>query len=378
VTRMRQKRKARAESAREAADALARQAGEGLEIVEDEVAVEEGVVDAEEAESDSDPEAAADAEESARLADAMRAAETEPDVAADEAAVTEDDAAATEEDEAVAAQAEADADVDTEAEAEDGETPAVPAVLDPAQQKALVEALIFATDRPVTLQRLRQLTRITDMARLQGILDELEQDHASTGIVLQSVSGGYLFRTASQYSTWVQQLIQGRPVRLSRAQLETLAIIAYRQPITRPEIDQIRGVDSGGTLKVLLDRHLVRILGKKEEPGRPLLYGTTVEFLDFFSLKDLRELPTLREYSELSEESRQMIEKVTGEPLPAHPPHAPSMDPDAAAAQAKIDAAVAATDALQHEVLTDLAVEQEPEGHDLRDLPVEPIDDAGP
>jgi segregation and condensation protein B len=176
----------------------------------------------------------------------------------------------------------------------------------------------------------------------------------------------------------VQQLIQGRPVRLSRAQLETLAICAYRQPITRPEIDQIRGVDSGGTLKVLLDRGLVRILGKKEEVGRPLLYGTTTEFLDFFSLKDLRELPTLREYSELSEESRQMVERVTGEPLPSTPVHSPAMEPDAAAAQAKIDASVAAVDALQHEVVTDLPVEQEPEGHDLRDLPVEPIDDAAP
>jgi segregation and condensation protein B len=96
-------------------------------------------------------------------------------------------------------------------------------------------------------------------------------------------------------------------VRLSRAQLETLAIIAYRQPITRPEIDDIRGVDSSATLKLLIDRELIRILGKKEEVGRPMLYGTTKEFLDFFSLGDLRELPTLREYSELTDESRQVI-----------------------------------------------------------------------
>ena len=86
-------------------------------------------------------------------------------------------------------------------------------------------------------------------------------------------------------------------MRLSRAQLETLAIVAYRQPITRPEIDEIRGVDSSATLKLLIDRSLVRVLGKKEEVGRPMLYGTTKEFLDFFSLGDLRELPTLREYS---------------------------------------------------------------------------------
>src|SRR6476660_7531947 len=116
-----------------------------------------------------------------------------------------------------------------------------------------------------------------------------------------------MFRTQSQFSAWVQQLIAGRPVRLSRAQLETLAIIAYRQPITRPEIDDIRGVDSTATLKLLIDRMLIRVLGKREEVGRPMLYGTTKEFLDFFSLGDLRELPTLREYSELTAESRKVM-----------------------------------------------------------------------
>ena len=121
--------------------------------------------------------------------------------------------------------------------------------------------------------------------------------------MLHEVAGGYQFRTHPSTREWVQQLIAGRPVRLSRAQLETLAIVAYRQPITRPEIDEIRGVDSGSTLKVLLDRELIRILGKKEEPGRPLLYGTTKEFLEFFNLSDLRELPTLREFHELTEES---------------------------------------------------------------------------
>jgi segregation and condensation protein B len=110
----------------------------------------------------------------------------------------------------------------------------------------------------------------------------------------------------------VQQLIAGRPVRLSRAQLETLAIIAYRQPITRPEIDDIRGVDSSATLKLLIDRMLIRALGKREEVGRPTLYGTTKEFLDFFSLGDLRELPTLREYSELTAESRKVMSDRLG------------------------------------------------------------------
>src|SRR5204862_8279818 len=106
-------------------------------------------------------------------------------------------------------------------------------------------------------------------------------DYENRGLILSSVSGGYQFRTRPQFSTWVQQLIAGRPVRLSRAQLETLAIVAYRQPITRPEIDDIRGVDSSATLQLLMDRALIRILGQEEEGGRPILYGTTKEVPGF-------------------------------------------------------------------------------------------------
>src|SRR6185436_17186527 len=167
-------------------------------------------------------------------------------------------------------------------------------------------------DRPLTIARLRQLTRVSDTKRLEQALVELAEDYRDRGLVLQQVSGGYQFRTRTQFSAWVQQLIAGRPVRLSRAQLETLAIIAYRQPITRPEIDDIRGVDSTATLKLLIDRMLIRVLGKREEVGRPMLYGTSKEFLDFFSLGDLRELPTLREYSELTEESRKVMSDRLG------------------------------------------------------------------
>jgi segregation and condensation protein B len=190
------------------------------------------------------------------------------------------------------------------------EVEALPQAMDDAQLERLVEALVFAADKPVTVQRLRQLTRVSDVRRIEQVLAALAEQYRDRGVALQQVSGGYLFRTATQYSSWVQQLVAGRPVRLTRAQLETLAIVAYRQPITRPEIDEIRGVDSSNTLRVLAERALVRVLGKKEEVGRPLLYGTTKEFLDFFSLADLRELPTLREYSELTAESRQVVEEA--------------------------------------------------------------------
>jgi segregation and condensation protein B len=191
--------------------------------------------------------------------------------------------------------------------------------LDDATLERLVEAIVFAADKPVTLARLRQLTRIADPRRIEQALEALAQIYADRGIALQQVSGGYQFRTNTAYSSWVQQLIAGRPVRLSRAQLETLAIVAYRQPITRPEIDDIRGVDSSATLRLLLDRSLIRVLGKREEVGRPMLYGTTGEFLDFFSLQDLRELPTLREYSELTAESRQVMSDRLGVSLDSEP-----------------------------------------------------------
>jgi segregation and condensation protein B len=195
----------------------------------------------------------------------------------------------------------------------------------------IVEALLFASDKPLTVPRLKELTHQRTTRRIEAALVELKQDYEGRGIVLHEVAGGWQFRTAPECSEWVQQLVVGRPVRLSRAQLETLAIIAYRQPITRPEIDEIRGVDSSGTLHVLLERNLVRVLGKKEEPGRPLLYGTTKEFLEFFNLSQLRDLPTLREFHELSEESLREVERLTAEGQPPPDSEAESTDDSATA-----------------------------------------------
>jgi segregation and condensation protein B len=187
--------------------------------------------------------------------------------------------------------------------------------------RGLIEALIFASDKPVSASELARLASAS-VRDVKGLLIELKQDYAHRGIVLGEVAGGWLFRTSVQYAPFVRELTSERPVRLTRAQVETLAIAAYRQPITRPEIDDIRGVDSGATLKLLLERDLVRILGKKDEPGRPLLYGTTSQFLEFFGLKSLRDLPTLREFTELSDDSRRVAEAELGElpPVPALPP----------------------------------------------------------
>jgi segregation and condensation protein B len=178
--------------------------------------------------------------------------------------------------------------------------------------QSIVESLLFAADRPMNLRQLADLVEESEVERIRAAVRAIEQSWGERGVQLHEVAGGFQFRTHPANASWVQRLLQQKPVRLSRALLETLAIVSYRQPITRPEIDDIRGVDSGGTLKTLMDRSLVRILGKKEEPGRPLLYGTTKEFLEFFSLRDLKDLPTLREYHELSEEHRAQVAALEG------------------------------------------------------------------
>lgn len=181
--------------------------------------------------------------------------------------------------------------------------------------RGLLEALVFASDKPVKSGELARLAS-APVKQVRQLLAELKAVYADRGVVLDEVAGGWLFRTSVQYAPFVREMASEKPVRLSRAQVETLAIAAYRQPITRPEIDDIRGVDSGATLKLLLERDLVRILGKKDEPGRPLLYGTTTQFLEFFGLKSLKDLPTLKEFTELSDESRRAAEAELGDVLP--------------------------------------------------------------
>jgi segregation and condensation protein B len=190
---------------------------------------------------------------------------------------------------------------------------------EPAQRsgealKKVLESLIFVSEGPVTAKRLARAARAT-IAEVQPLLDELVSDYAERGVHLYYVAGGYQFRSARETADFVKTLVAPKPVRLTRAQLETLAIIAYRQPITRPEVDDVRGVDSGSSLKVLTERNLVKILGRKDEPGRPLVYGTTPRFLEFFGLGSLKDLPTLQEFSDLSDEHKALFEQKTGESI---------------------------------------------------------------
>jgi len=188
--------------------------------------------------------------------------------------------------------------------------------LPPERVRTVVESLLFVTDKPVTLDQLHDATGI-ERPRLEEALKQLGEIHRDevSGIVLTEVAGGWQFRTEPESGEFVRRFLRVKPHRLTRAALETLAIVAYRQPVTRPEIEDVRGVDSGAVVKALLERRLVKILGKKDEVGRPILYGTTREFLEFFALKDLSALPTLREFHELSEEHRTLVDKEA--PAPA-------------------------------------------------------------
>ncbi len=169
--------------------------------------------------------------------------------------------------------------------------------MDDFEIKPILESLIFISDTPVRLDTLIEiLPELNKEAILEGI-DKIKQEYAegSKGFALIEVSGGYQFRTKPRWAEWVNRLKKAKGVKLSRSALETLAIVAYRQPIIRPEIEEIRGVDSGWVLRTLLEKGLIRMMGRRDIPGRPIVYGTTKAFLELFSLNTLSDLPSLKE-----------------------------------------------------------------------------------
>jgi segregation and condensation protein B len=168
---------------------------------------------------------------------------------------------------------------------------------------AIIEAMLFVADAPLTVDRLSELLPEYERAAIRISLQELRDDYRArhAGIHLVEVAGGWQLRTWPELMPYLSRLVKGKPTRFSSSALETLAIVAYRQPITRQEIEYLRGVDTGAVLKSLLEKRLIRILGKKDIPGRPIIYGTTREFLEIFNLNDLKGLPTLREMQALDE-----------------------------------------------------------------------------
>ena len=167
--------------------------------------------------------------------------------------------------------------------------------------KNIIESLLFVAEEPLTVDKIKKILTPAQSEDIRTAIAAISADYDARhgGFYLHEVAGGFQIRTRPEYTQWIKALIQPKPLRLSKAAMETLAIIAYKQPIIRSDIEHIRGVDCGGVLRVLLERKLIRVLGRKEIAGRPLIYATTKRFLEVFDLKDLKDLPTPREIEEL-------------------------------------------------------------------------------
>lgn len=174
------------------------------------------------------------------------------------------------------------------------------------QIKQIVEAALMAADSTLNIDRLMQLFELDSEQptrdQIKDAINLLQEECENRGVELKRVSSGYRYQTTTDVQPWVARLWQEKPPRYSRALLETLSLIVYRQPITRGEIEEVRGVSvSSSIIKTLLEREWVRVIGHKEVPGRPALYGSTKQFLDYFNLKSLNELPTLAELTDLDQ-----------------------------------------------------------------------------
>jgi len=187
--------------------------------------------------------------------------------------------------------------------------------LEDQQLRSAIEALLFIGGGPLSLERLKGIFEETPKEQIEAQFQALkaEYDNRGSGVMIAEVANGFQIATRPEQAAWVRKFKTVKvSTRLSRPALETLAIVAYKQPITRPEIEAIRGVNIDGIIRNLMERRLVRIVGKKDVPGRPMLFGTSAEFLQYFGLKDLASLPTLREFQELDANEDAMVEALPG------------------------------------------------------------------
>ncbi|MDO9141082.1 MAG: SMC-Scp complex subunit ScpB [Methylobacter sp.] len=185
--------------------------------------------------------------------------------------------------------------------------------------KRVVEAILFAANRPMTCKQVQQVFPEIEQPELddiQAAIGAIQQDYQLRPVELKQVARGYRFQVRKELSRWVSRLFEEKPPKYSRALLETLAIIAYRQPATRGDIEDIRGVGvSSSIIHTLLEREWIRVVAHKEVPGRPALYGTTKQFLDYFNITSLSELPTLQEIQELGTALEHPSTNITQQPM---------------------------------------------------------------
>ena len=188
--------------------------------------------------------------------------------------------------------------------------------MDAVEVRPILESLLFASENPVRFETLVEILadchKEAILEAIQKIREECDQD--ARGVELVEVAGGYQFRTKPRWAEWINRLKKAKTFKLSQSALETLAIIAYRQPVIRPEIEQIRGVDSGWVVRTLMERGLIKMMGRRDIPGRPIVYGTTKAFLELFGLNVLSDLPTLKEIqppSDLGEIERTGVKRAS-------------------------------------------------------------------
>lgn len=237
--------------------------------------------------------------------------------------------------------------------------------------KAILESLLFVSPEPLSVVRLVALLGDVTKAEVERALTSLgkDLDHEGRGIRLVEVAGGYRLVTKQEYASWIKRLDKAKSAaKLSRSALESLAIIAYKQPLVRSEIEEIRGVETSGVVRTLLERKLVRIVGRKEVPGRPIMYGTTKFFLEHFGLKDLSQLPPLREFKELGEAEQALLPMDDALPMTAD---APDGDDRAKSIEGVCQEALSLNG---DESPVEVKAEEELKGHD--ELAGEPVEQA--
>lgn len=186
--------------------------------------------------------------------------------------------------------------------------------------KSAIEALIFASEKPITVEQIKKVLGDLDSASVNKIIDELKNDYQAQnrGLRVVEIAGGFQMTTSSDFAPFLKKLFKNRySDKLSKPALESLAIIAYKQPLTRSEIETLRNVNVDGVMKSLTDKNLIRICGRKKIPGRPFVYGTTREFLEHFGLKSLADLPKMEDFTVLAQEKEAQvdIEPITQEEL---------------------------------------------------------------
>jgi segregation and condensation protein B len=194
-----------------------------------------------------------------------------------------------------------------------------------SDKRRIVEALVLGSPEPISASRIADIIPYCKPSLVGELVAELNAEYREQdrSFEIAEVAGGYQLRTLPEFAVYLQQTLQNRPTRLSQAALETLAVVAYRQPVTRAEIEHVRGVDAGAVLRALIERKLVRIAGHRDVPGRPMLYATTRRFLEVFELARLEDLPSLRDLQELAPDSALPPVGPVSEPPPeASPPEA--------------------------------------------------------